>query len=175
MHVRIHSNARTRREGRVAARVEEVARMDRSGGRALVAAIAFAALGLTEIIRTILAKPWGGMELWATNLFGIPLAIVWIATAVGLVLRTRWAWPLVVVAAVAPVIHGAILLTVNSWAGVLYMLAGVLACVSMVRHMRTYGVQPTATLREGSSNPPTLEPSDHYASWPSHPPTPGWA
>jgi hypothetical protein len=113
----------------------------RFGGRAVVASAAFLIVSAIEVGRFITGQHWPELTLLGSNV-GLLLVPVWLASAIGLVARKTWSWPLVLFAAIGLLGHAGIVgIAGNAPITAVYLVLGFAALGSIVRHLSTYGVQ----------------------------------
>lgn len=113
----------------------------RFGGRAIVAAIGFFLVSGIEIARVATGGSWGELTFAGSNV-ALLLVPLWIAAGIGLVARKAWAWPLVIVAALALLGHaGTLGMAGDRLMSAVVLILGFAAVGSALRHRSTYGVR----------------------------------
>jgi hypothetical protein len=114
----------------------------RFGGRAVVATAAFFIVSAIEIARLVMGRAWGSELSFAGSNVGLVLVPFYVASAIGLVARKAWAWPLVLLSALSLLGHAGIVgISGAQLPCLLYLILGFAAIGSIVRHLATYGVK----------------------------------
>lgn len=92
-----------------------------------------------ELTHDLLGRTWAMMDRGWVLGFGLGLGALWIAGAVGLVLRRGWGWLVGLSGAFALVVHGSVLRLGEETVGVVYFVLGAIAVVQLGLHARAYG------------------------------------
>ncbi|MBI2394690.1 MAG: hypothetical protein HYV09_34295 [Deltaproteobacteria bacterium] len=92
-----------------------------------------------ELTHDLLGRTWAAMDQrWVLG-FGIGLGALWIAGAIGLVLRRSWGWLVGLSGALMLVVHGSVLRLGEETMGIVYFVLGAVAVVQLGLHARAYG------------------------------------
>jgi len=87
----------------------------------------------------VLRRAWNEIEYGWVLGFGLAFGALWLTGAVGAALRTRWAWPVAMLASLALMAHGSVLRLGEAWMGAVYLVLGAASLVLLMLHARAYG------------------------------------
>ena len=124
-----------------------------------VVAACLAVSATVEIIRTVMRTPWAGYELWFLDLYTLPLAALWAATAYALFAQKNWAWPLVLYASTTLFFHAGVLRLGFSLGGTFFLLTGAVAVGATLLFANQYQPVPAPAPRPSRASRPSLRPS----------------